>query len=151
MKRKRKIIFLKYLFMFLSYLGLFLPLIIMFGINWNNYIVQKEGLSVTFGGMIFCIMIILALKFGFKKFNGLFWSTLMLIVVYSMNSIIQDLLPLTFCFWIGTIIYKVLEIPANYYTKRCKTILEETDRTYTRETIKKEIRKKEEIEESGRI
>ena len=147
---KKKLKVLKYLFIALSYIGLFLPLIIIFGINWDKYIVQKEGLSVTFGGMTFCIMIILALRFGVKKINGVFWSTMMLIVVYSLNSIIQDLLPLTFCFWIGTIVYKLLEIPANYYKKRLQTVLDELDRTYTRETVKREIAKRDEKEGNGR-
>lgn len=144
---KKKLVFLKFLFITLSYAGLFLPLIIMFGMNWDKYIVQKEGLSVSFGGMTFCLMLILAMKFGFKKFNELFWSTLLLITIYSLNSIIQDALPLTFCFWLGTVIYKIFEIPMNYYKKRCATIIEETDRTYTRERVKKEIQNQE---ESGR-
>ena len=141
---KKKLRLLKYLFMTLSYVGLFLPLVIMFCINWNKYIVQREGLAVTFGGVTFCFMVVLATRVGIKKFNSVFWSTLMLIVVYSLNSIIQDLLPLTFCFWIGTIVYKILEMPTNYYKKRLRIVLEEIDRTYTRETVKKEIAKEQE-------
>lgn len=112
--------------------------------NWDKYFIQKSGWSVGMGGVYAVLLVVLLLKYGSKKFNRVFWTTSMLVVVYCLNSIIQDMLLLTFVFWVGTIAFTILEIPTNYFKKRYNIYNE----AMIREQAKEEYRQEKEQEDT---
>lgn len=141
---KKKIRFLYFLFSMIMYIGLFAPLITWVVKNFDEYfIMNKSGLSVGLGGVISAIAIVLLMKKGFKSFNAIFWCTLLLVVVYCFNTIIKDVLPITFCAWIGCIWKEIFIKPTNYYKHLLTTYTEEVNRTYARERTRRIIETEE--------
>lgn len=138
-KKYRKFYFL---FLILSWICLFTPILIVIIINWDRYFIQKSGWSVGMGGVLAVLLVVLLLKYGSKKFNRIFWSTAFLIVVICLNSIIQDALILSFTFWLGTLLFTILEIPTNYFKKRYDIYNE----AITREEAKEEYRQQKEVD-----
>lgn len=107
------------LFFSIAYIGLFTPLIIYGGVNFDKYFVtNKDGFSVAIGGMILAIYFAVLIKVGIKRINGFLSATIFLIVVYCLNSIIKDMLPLTLMFWCGVCIYTIFAIPGKHYKER---------------------------------
>lgn len=129
---KKKIKSLKNLFSFIAYVLLFLPLGIWVALNADKYFVHKSGMSVGMGAIMAVLFIILLLKYGFKKFNKVFWISFLLAIVACLNTIVEDLLPITFFAWIGVILFSIFEIPINYYRKKYNTYEDEETRTYVR-------------------
>lgn len=146
---KKKIRFLYYLFAMIMYVGLFAPLLFWVIKNFDIYFVtNKSGLSVGLGGVISGIAIALLMKKGFKSFNAIFWATLFLIIVYCLNSVIKDLLPITLCAWIGSLWKEIFALPTKYYRHLLLTYSEEENRTYARERTRRIIN--EEAQTRGR-
>lgn len=144
---KKKIRILYFSFEIISWVCLFTPLLVVIIMNWDKYFVQKSGWSVAMGGVYAILLIVLLLKFGSKKFNKIFWITSLLIVVYCLNSIIQDMLLLTFVSWIGGVAYWILEFPKNYFKKRYDTYIDEVRREQARQEVRTQYREEtEEIE-----
>lgn len=146
---KTKLRILKWTFYSLCYGGLITPLLVMIIKNWNEYFYHKEGFTVGLGGIIAVILVLLAIKVGFKKFNRIFWASGLLITVYCLNTIIQDTLPLTFAFWLGILIYSIFEKPMRYYSKRLEAYTEEEVRVVARKDVAKKYEEME-LENDGR-
>lgn len=141
MLTKRKINTLYFTFLGIAVFGLFLPLLILIIKNWNIYFYQKEGLSVAFGGVVALTGIVLLMKFGFKKFNSIFWATLLLVSVYCFNSIITDTLPIVFMIWIGVVWFTIWSIPMKHYKELKDAYKNEEVRTISREVTKEKVSK----------
>lgn len=123
-----------FLFLGLAWIGLLAPLSIWVGINFEKYIVQKSGFSVTTGGILAVLFVVLLLKYGIKKFGKVFWMTMLLMIVYCLNTIIVDALPLTFFTWLGALLYSVFEVPKNYFKNKLNVYVDEEIRTEARNT-----------------
>ena len=131
---KKNIRFWFVIFTILSWIGMLTPIGIWVGINFNKYIVQKSGLSVTTGGILAVLFIVLLLKYGIKKFGKIFWMTMLLVIVYCLDTVIVDALPLTFFTWLGTVIFSVLEMPAKYFKNKLDVYVNEEIRVIARNT-----------------
>lgn len=140
--KKKKIRFWYWSFKVLAYIGLFSPLLILIIMNWNKYFVSnKAGLSVGTGGVMAILIGVLLVKVGFKKFNKVFWSTAFLLCVYCLNSVIQDALPITFTFWLGTLIFFIFEMPMNHFKKLLNIYVDEETRVVARDETNKKSQK----------
>lgn len=135
-----------YLFLGLAWIGLLTPISIWIGINFDKYIVQKSGFSVTTGGALAVLFVVLLLKYGIKKFGKVFWMTLLLMIVCCLDTIISDALPLTFFTWLGAILFSVFEMPKNYFKRKLNVYVDEEiredARTTTRETKTKTVERR---------
>lgn len=129
---KKRIKFLRDLFSIISYTLLFLPIVVWVLLNVDKYFVHKSGMTVGMGGIMAILFIILLLKYGFKKFSKVFWVSFLLAIVFCLNTIVVDLLPITFFAWIGVILFAIFEIPMNYYKRRYETYSEEEIRVHVR-------------------
>jgi hypothetical protein len=141
--------FIKWYLMFitLAWIGLLTPISVWIGINFDKYIIQTSGLTVTTGGILAVLFIVLLLKFGLKRFGKVFWMTMLLVIVMCLESIIVDALPLTFFTWLGVLIYTILEKPAHYFKNKLTVYTNEEVRVNARvNTTKQETS----IKRSGR-
>lgn len=129
---KKRIKFLRDLFAIISYALLFLPITVWILLNVDKYFVHKSGMTVGLGGIMAILFIVLLLKCGFKKFNKAFWVSFLLAIVFCLNTIIVDLLPITFFAWVGVILFAIFEIPMNYYKRKYETYSEEEIRVHVR-------------------
>lgn len=125
-----------YLFLILAWIGLLTPVGIWIGMNFDKYIIQKSGFTVSVGGILAVLYIILLLKYGLKKFGKIFWMTFLLIIVICLDTIIADALPLTFFTWIGVVLYTILEMPAKFFKKKLETYVNEEIRESARQSAK---------------
>lgn len=123
-------------FLGLAWIGLLTPIGIWIGINFDKYIVQKSGFSVTTGGALAVLFVVLLLKYGIKKFGKVFWMTLLLAIVYCLDTIISDALPLTFFTWLGAILFSVFEMPKNYFKRKLNVYVDEEIREDARTTTR---------------
>lgn len=133
---KKKIKFLKNLFTLIAYVLLFLPLLIWVLLNIDKYFVQTNGITVGLGAVMAILFAVLLLKYGFKKFNKVFWISFLLAIVFCLSSIVEDLLPITFFTWTGVVLFAIFEIPMNYYKKKYDTFEDEEIRVYVRKEEK---------------
>ena len=129
---KKRIKFLRDLFAIISYALLFLPITVWILLNVDKYFVHKSGMTVGMGGIMAILFIVLLLKYGFKKFNKVFWVSFLLATVFCLNTIIVDLLPITFFAWVGVVLFAIFEIPMNYYKRKYETYSEEEIRVHVR-------------------
>ncbi len=132
---KNKIVRLRNFFGFISYFGLFAPISILLVLNFDIYFKEnKAGLSVATGGILLFLMVVLLMKFGFKKFNKLFWMTFLLIIVMCLETILQDSTIIVFCAWIGCVWFTIFEMPLKYYQKHLDSWNDESTRENARVT-----------------
>jgi peptidoglycan/LPS O-acetylase OafA/YrhL len=120
------------IFAIIAWIALLTPISIWVGINFDDYVVQKSGFSVTTGGILAVLYIVLLLKYGLKRFGKVFWVTLLLVIVYCLDTIIVDALPLTFCAWLGTIAYSIFECPMKYFKGKLNVFVNEEVRVTAR-------------------
>lgn len=128
-----------WLFAILSWIALLTPISIWIGINFEKYVVQKSGVSVTVGGILAVLFVVLLLKYGIKKFGKVFWMSMLLVIVYCLNTIIADMLPLTFFTWLGALMHSVLDIPAKYFKRKLEVYTNEEVRVVARNTTTTEV------------
>lgn len=131
---KGKLKFWWLIFTLVAWVAMLTPISVWIGINFEKYVVQKSGFSVTTGGILAVLFIVLLLKYGIKKFGKIFWMTLLLVIVYCLDTIIIDALPLTFFTWIGTCLFTVFEIPAKYFKNKLDVYTNEEIRVIARTT-----------------
>ena len=122
------------IFAVLSWISLLTPISIWIGINLDKYIVNKNGLTVSTGGILAVLFVVLLLKYGIKKFGKVFWMTMLLVIVYCLNTIIVDAFPLTFFTWLGAVLYSVFEIPMKYFKNKMTVYVDEEIRTVARQS-----------------
>lgn len=156
----KKLIILKYVFYAISYICLFTPMLVLCIVNKDTYFVKnKSGWSVAFGGALSVLFAILLAKVGFKKINKALTASMFLVIIWCFESIINDLLAVAFCYWLGIVLFTVFELPAKHYANNLKIYNAEYIKDTAREEIayKKEAKKqkKQSIEEeqleSGRV
>lgn len=122
------------IFLILAWIGLITPISVWIGINFENYVVNKNGFSVTTGGILAVLFVVLLLKYGIKKFGKVFWMTMLLGIVYLLDTIIVDALPLTFFAWLGALLYSLFEIPAKHFKNKLNVYVNEEIRVEARNT-----------------
>lgn len=127
------------IFLILSWIALLTPISVWIGINFDKYVVQKSGVSVTIGGILAVLFVVLLLKYGIKKFGKVFWMSLLLVIVYCLDTIIADMLPLTFFTWLGALMYSLLDLPAKYFKRKLEVYTNEEVRVVARNTATTEI------------
>ena len=134
-RRKLRILFA--IFASIAYVGLFAPISYLLFRNWDVYFTKNEGaLSVGLGGVLVLLTIVLLLKYGFKKFKPIFWSSILFVSVFCLQSIIVDLVAITFFVLIGVAWFTIFEIPMKHYKKLLSSYTDESVRTFARETTK---------------
>lgn len=128
----------KWFFKILSMIALFLPMVLLVIIRRKVYFVENtNAYSVGIGGIIVIIFTILLCKVGFKKMHPVAWAGFIVAIVQCFYSIIQDIRPISWAFFIGVALYSILSIPTNYYTKILDTWVDEEVRTVVREQKRK--------------
>lgn len=122
------------MFAILSWIALLTPISIWIGINFDKYIVQKSGVSVTVGGVLAVLFVVLLIKYGIKKFGKVFWMSMLLVIVYCLDTIIVDMLPITFFTWLGALMFSILDLPTKYFKKKLEVYTNEEVRVIARTT-----------------
>ena len=125
----KKLNLLKCLFTVAAYIGLFLPIVIVLIKNFDIYFTEnKSAFSVGVGGVLLGLGIVLLLKYGFKKVNKVFWSTLFWVIIICLETILKDAVVIATAVEIGVVLFVIFEIPMNYFKKRCEVRRNEKDR-----------------------
>ena len=125
----KKLKLLKYLFTTLAYIGLFSPITIVLIKNFDVYFTEnKSAFSVGMGGVLAILSIVLLAKYGFKRLNKVFWSTILWVMVICLETILKDAVVIVTAVDIGVVAFVVFEIPMNYFKKRCEIRNNEVDR-----------------------
>lgn len=141
----KKLKVLKNLFTALAYIGLFTPITVVFVKNFNIYFTEnKSAFSVGIGGILAVLAIILLAKYGFKRLNKVFWSTLLWIIVICMETILKDAVVIVTAIEIGVVAFVIFEQPMIYFKKRCEVRRNEVDRMIANEEFQQQ---KLEVEE----
>jgi hypothetical protein len=122
------------IFLILSWIALITPLAVWIGINFDKYVVQKSGFSVTIGGVLAVLSVVLLLKYGIKKFGKVFWMSILLAIVYCLDTIITDALPIVFFTWLGVLLFSIIEKPAKYFKNKLDVYVDEEIRVEARNT-----------------
>lgn len=138
-------------FLVLAWVGLLTPISVWVGINFDKYVMNKSGFSVTTGGALAVLFIVLLLKYGIKKFGKVFWMTLLLMIIYCLDTIIADALPLTFFTWIGALLFSLFEMPKNYFKHKLNVYVDEEIREDARKSTKEVPVKPERKHTNGRF
>ena len=123
-----------WIFNILAWISLLTPLAVWIGINFDKYVVQKSGFSVTIGGVLAVLSVVLLLKYGIKKFGKVFWMSILLVIVYCLDTIITDALPIVFFTWLGVLLFSILEKPAKYFKDKLDVYVNEEIRVEARNT-----------------
>ena len=130
---KKGLIIKKYTFKSLMYIGLFLPMFVLFCVNYDKYFAtNKDSFSVASGGVLMAIFTALLARIGIKKLHKLISASFVVAIIWCLHSIIQDFLVIACMFWIGIAIYSIFEMPNDYYTKLLDTWNDEETRMIVR-------------------
>lgn len=125
----KKLNLLKRLFTGAAYIGLFTPIIVVLIKNFDVYFTEnKSAFSVGIGGVLLGLGIVLLLKYGFKRVNKVFWSTLFWVIIFCLETILKDAVVIATAIEIGVVAFVIFEIPMNYFKKRCEIRRNEVDR-----------------------
>lgn len=129
---KSNLLIWKWSLLVFSYFCLFLPLCIMLMINYDKYFIHKDGMTVALGGILALVYVLLLVKIGFKKINKTLNISIFLAIVYCLDSILADAVPLTLALFVGVVLFDLLSIPTNYFKKRLEAYTDEEVRTTAR-------------------
>jgi hypothetical protein len=133
--RKGKLRLLYALFTTLAYGGLFAPITTLLIMNRDVYFIKNESsLSVSLGGILVLLTIVLLMKYGVKKIKPIFWAGILFVITYCLDSIIKDLVSITFFVLIGVSIFTIFQMPMNHFKRLLNSYTDEQVRTYARET-----------------
>lgn len=125
----KKLNLLKRLFTGAAYIGLFTPIIVVLIKNFDVYFTEnKSAFSVGIGGVLLGLGIVLLLKYGFKRVNKVFWSTLFWVIIFCLETILKDAVVIATAIEIGVVAFVIFEMPMNYFKKRCEIRRNEVDR-----------------------
>lgn len=124
-----------FFFLIISWVVLFMPIGIWIGINFNDYIIQKSGITVSIGGVIAGLLVFLLIKYGVGKFHKIVWMSALLLSVFCLDTIIADALPITFFAWLGVLLFSILEIPTKHFKNKLAVYSDEATRTTARKEI----------------
>ena len=143
----------KLLFYAIAYICLLTPMLTLCIINRDVYFVKnKGGFSVGLGGMMSGVFIVSLMKTGFKKLNKAMSASMLLVIVWCFETIINDLLAIVFCYWLGIMLFTVFEIPAKHYKNNLTIYNNEVIKDTAREEIAvKKAKKQPELLEGGRV
>lgn len=134
---KGKLRLLYVIFFVLAYGGLFAPITYLLIENWDIYFIKNESaFSVSMGGIFVLLTIIMLIKYGFKKIKPIFWSGMLFIITYCLDSIIKDLVSITFFVLIGVALFTIFQMPMNHFKRLLTSYTDEQTRTFARETVK---------------
>lgn len=82
----------------LSFVGLILPTVILFAVNYNDWVVQGETTKISLGAMLGMVYAIFVMNGALKELNPklatLISMVVVLFIVWFLESVIQDL------FWV---------------------------------------------------
>lgn len=132
--RKGKLRVLHCVFCTIAYGGLFAPIIALLVANWDIYFIKNESaFSVSMGGIFTMITIVLMIKKGFKGVNPIFWSLLLFLICFCLDSIIKDLVVITFCVLIGVSWFTIFKLPMKHYKRLLTSYTDESVRTVARQ------------------
>lgn len=147
----KKLTLLKNLFTILAYVSLFTPIIVVLINNFDVYFTEnKSAFSVGVGGILAILSIVLLAKYGFKRINKVFWSTILWIIVVCTETILKDAVVIATAVEIGVVLFVIFEIPMNYFNKRCEIRRNEVDRIIANEEYNEQKQNKEKKVERAR-
>ena len=154
---KKKLIKRLLIFYSIAYTCLFTPLLVLCIVNHKEYFVMnKQGLSVAFGGILLLIYVVLLAKVGFTKLHQAVRASMMLVIMVCLQSIINDLVIITLCYWVGVVAFSIFQVPAHRAWEDLKIYRSErvrlearTDMAETRKAKKAKLIETEMVE-SGR-
>jgi len=135
MKTKKKYRKFKWLFYSFAWIALFTPLLTLIIVNHKEYLTMKSGWSLSFGGVLVVLYVVLLLKVGIPKIHKVAWVGMLLVIVVALDKVLDNIQVLTLMAFIGTCGYSIFEIPAKYFAKRLDTYVNEEDRMIAREEI----------------
>lgn len=149
---KKKLRFLKYLFLVLSYILLFLPLFIICLIYKDEFFTKNVGgFTVGLGGALFVVYVIVLIKIGFQKINPIISTAILVVVMYCLQTILNRGFILSVGLFAGVVCFEILQLPYKHFAKLTEAYVTEEVREDVRE---KKDRKVKVIayneEESGR-
>jgi hypothetical protein len=105
--------------------------------NWDIYFAKNESaFNVSLGGILVLLTIVLLMKYGVKKFKPIFWFGMLFVITFCLQTIITDLVAITFFVLIGVTWFTIFEMPMKHYKKLLYAYTDESVRTFARETTK---------------
>lgn len=128
-----------YAFLTVAWVGMFAPITVWICMNLDKYFVHKSGMTVGMGGILAALFVVLLLKYGIKRFGPVFWMGLLFAISYCLESIITDIVPLSLCAFIGSLIFAVFSLPAKHFKKKLDTYTDEEIRQVVRTQPKTEV------------
>lgn len=138
-----------------AYTCLFLPILILCLVNRERYFVMnKGGLSIAFGGILLIIYVVLLAKVGFTKLHQVVRASMMLVIVLCLQTIVNDLVYITLCYWVGVVTFSIFQLPAHRYWEDLKIYRAESVRLEARVDMgkkRKEEPQLEEVSKGGRV
>lgn len=141
---KRNLFIKKWTFKILSFVGLFLPMVLLVLIRRKTYITENpHAWSIGVGGIAIVFFTILLCKVGFKKLHPVAWAIFIVLIIQCFYSIIQDIRPISYVFATGVALYSIFEIPMKYYTRLYGIWTDEEVRMVVRKEHKKENNEEE--------
>lgn len=134
---KGKLRLLYAIFSTLAYGGLLAPITYLLIKNREVYFIKNESVfNVSMGGILVLFTIVLLIKCGIKKIKPIFWAGLLFLITFCLDSIIKDLVAITFFVLIGVTIFTIFQQPMNHFKRLLASYTDEQVRTHARETVK---------------
>lgn len=91
----------------LGYSLLILPVLTVVCVNWKKYFTRTNGVSITIGVVVASVCVCLGILKKFEIFKGFVGETIILVLAYTLNSIIDQFLLLYTVFYVSDIIYRL--------------------------------------------
>lgn len=138
---KGKLRFLKYLFLTLAYVCLFLPLFIICIVYREEFFHKNvEGFTVGMGGILAVVYFAVLFKVGFKKIHPTVTCGVLILISYCLQTILNRAVVLSIGLFVGVAVYSILMIPEKYFAKMLETYIDEEVREGVRTRRDRRVR-----------
>lgn len=91
----------------IGYALLILPVLTVLCVNWQKYFTKTNGVSITIGVIVASVCVCLGILKKFEIFKGFVGETIILVLAWTLNSIIDQFLLLYTVFYISDVIYRL--------------------------------------------
>ena len=150
---KKKMRFWKYFFEALSYIMLFLPILIICIVYKDEFFTRNVGgITVGLGGALAIVYFCVLIKIGFQKINPIITTAVLMLVMYCLQTILNRGFILSVGLFAGVVAFEILQMPYKYFTKLVDVYVSEEVREYVREKKDRKVKivNVSEDEETGR-
>lgn len=91
----------------IGYSILFLPVLITVAIKWKDYFTKTNGVSITIGASLALAMMVIYIVGKIDTLKGFPLESIILIIAWCLNSILNDFVLLYFIWWCSDLVYRI--------------------------------------------